>query len=320
MSIIRGNLSFDRAEVGMIASKGIHTVAKPTDVGGLGQYRMATATGAIAAGAQTDAEVLQFRWVDATKLCLIKRVEITGARATTAFAAGAVDIKLTQARTFTAVGSGTGSVTTAPIVLAATSVNASGVLTFTALSIPPKVGQTITINGTMSTGTINGTGAQSNAVYYVVGTPTATTATLSLTVGGSAVASTASTGAFTGCTSTLSSLLAGNGAKLRSTFAASAAPVIVTAGTAVLSAGTKLLDTIDTSWLVGHTSAGPGAATPIIGSSYLPTTTLFKADVSSGEYPILFRQDEGFAIRVSCPGTGVWSIGFVIHWAEVTEF
>lgn len=318
MTGLRSSKSMSYAGIGEETSSGLHTINKPT--AGLGHYKVSVLTGAIAAGAQTDGEVIQFRWADATKLCLVKCVSITGVRATTAFAAGTLDIKLTPARAFTAVGSGTASLSTSSAVLASTSVNASGVLTFTALNTAPKVGQTVTINGTMSTGTINGSATQTNAVYYVVGTPTTTTATLSLTPNGAAVTSTASTGAFTGCTSTLSSLLAGNNSKLRTTFSTSLGPTIVSAGTAVLGAGTKVLDVLDTGLISTHTSGGVSAATPIVGSIYLPTNYLYKADINCGEHPLVLAQNEGFVVRVTCPATGVWSLGATIYWTEVSEF
>jgi hypothetical protein len=51
-------------------------------------------------------EVFHFRWTDATRLALIHEIAITGMRATTAFAAGALDIFSTIARSWTADGSG----------------------------------------------------------------------------------------------------------------------------------------------------------------------------------------------------------------------
>lgn len=96
--------------------------------------------------------------------------------------------------------------TTGAQTLATPSINASGVLTFGTLTTAPVAGQAITINGTMSTGTIGGTAVQANT-YYVIANPapTVTSCAISATQGGTAVTSTASTGAFTGTTVTLSS-------------------------------------------------------------------------------------------------------------------
>lgn len=78
-----------------------------------------------------------------------------------------------------------------------------GVLTFTSTgSNIIQVGQTITIVGTMGSGTINGSATQSTT-YYVVATNGTTSATLGLTVGSAAVVASAA-GSLTGCTVTLS--------------------------------------------------------------------------------------------------------------------
>lgn len=224
---IRGNVSSSIAEVGGVEAMGLHVTCKPTETDGRGHFRVGAQTGAIAAGARTDAEVLQFRWTSSTSLAVIKKVDINGFIATTAFDAGAVNIKLTKATAFSVVGSGTGSSTV---------------------------------------------------------------------------------------------LLTGNNGKLRTSFATSAGPSIVVAGTAVLSAGTKTLETTDTALITSHTSAGTAAATPIIGNQYLPSYSLLKTDLANGEYPLVLGNNEGFAIRVTCPATGVWSLGFTIQWAEVAAF
>ena len=69
-------------------------------------YSVAVQTGAIAAGMTANGEIFQFRWDNATKRAAITEVSVTGMRATTAFAAGAIDIKMTVARAYTANGSG----------------------------------------------------------------------------------------------------------------------------------------------------------------------------------------------------------------------
>lgn len=106
MAIIEGGTTASLVEVGAAAAEGMHVIAKPQDVGTLGNYRFAGATGAIGAGAAANAEILQFRWTDATRFALIHKIRFTGMRATTAFAAGAIDIKATIARSFSASGTG----------------------------------------------------------------------------------------------------------------------------------------------------------------------------------------------------------------------
>jgi hypothetical protein len=69
-------------------------------------YSVSAVTGAVAAGAGANSEVFQFRWTSTTKLALICEIAVSGMRATTAFAAGAIDIKATVARAWTVDGAG----------------------------------------------------------------------------------------------------------------------------------------------------------------------------------------------------------------------
>lgn len=200
-------------------------VVKPHAFGALGHYKIATVTGAIAAGAAANSEVFHFRWTDATRLALINRILLTGMRASTAFAAGAIDIKATIARSWSADGTG----------------------------------------GTAAT-------------------------------------------------------LTGDNQALRTSMGTTLAGTIRTATTAALGAGTKTLDAQDIGCVTTHSSGGVGAATPIIGSIYLPITDLFQTDVASGEHPVVLAQNEGFVVRATVPATGVWNLGFEVAWAEVTAF
>lgn len=78
----------------------------PDALAAAGHYSIARATNGIAAGAASDSEVFQFRWTSTTKLAVVYEIGITGMRATTAFAAGPIDIKGTKARAWTVDGSG----------------------------------------------------------------------------------------------------------------------------------------------------------------------------------------------------------------------
>lgn len=104
------------ANVGAAAASGIHVIPKPVDysVGGnpvYGHYQVCVQTGAIGAGLASNSELLQFYWSDTTRLAIIQRVWLTGMRATTAFAVGSIDLKMTVATSWTAAGSGGGTVT-----------------------------------------------------------------------------------------------------------------------------------------------------------------------------------------------------------------
>lgn len=231
MAVIESGSGAAQANVGAANATPLHVVAKPQpyDVGGspvYGHYQIAVATGDVGAGAGADSEVLQFRWTDVTRMALIQRVWLTGMRATTAFAAGVIDLKLTRATAWTVAGTGGGTVT---------------------LTDPE--------------------------------------------------------------------------AELRSSqMGASLAAEIRVATTAALGAGTKTLDTGNFGQIVTHSSGGVGSATPIIGSIYLPTLELFTVDVGAGEHPLVLEDDEGFVVRATVPGTGVWNLGIGVKWAEVAYF
>lgn len=187
-----------------------------------GHYSVAVVTGDIAAGAGANSELLQFRWTNTLKLAVVYDIQLTGMRATTAFAAGSIDIKATKARAWTAAGTGGG--------------------------------------------------------------------TLTLTT---------------------------DEAQLRTNMAASVVGEIRVATTAALGAGTKTLDTQDFGQVITHSSGGVGSATPIIGSIYLPTTSLFNADSDAGDFPLVLVANEGFVVRATVPATGVWNLGMRVRWAEI---
>ena len=190
-----------------------------------GHYAVAVQTGAITAGASANSEIFQFRWDTAGKLAVITEVTVTGMIATTAFAAGAITIKATVARAYTANGSG---------------------------------------------GTAVEFGGDSNV----------------------------------------------DNAALRTNMNDSAASDFRIATTAALTAGTAVLEANDLGQITTHSSGGVGAATPIIGSIYLPVPYLFKADITNGQYPLILAADEGFVVRATVPITGVWTLGLLVKWAE----
>lgn len=182
----------------------------------LGSYIAVSTSGSLGAGAQTNAEVYQFRWSDATRLCVLESITVNFL-ATTAYAAGLLHITATQARSFTAVGSGTGS---------------------SAL--------------TLST---NNTG------------------------------------------------------KRKTTFSSSlvADTSIVVYGTAALSAGTKTFDNAPFAAIATNTTA----------TNIFTNQVLYQRNFQ-GEYPIVFAQNEGFALRLTCPATGVGVLYVTTQWSEVT--
>lgn len=100
-------------EVGAFAAKGAHILAKPQDYGAFGHYAAVLSTGSIAAGMAAVGELLQMRWVDASRVCLIHEIQILRFAATTAFAAGTFLFDVTRATAWSADGTGGSAVAVA---------------------------------------------------------------------------------------------------------------------------------------------------------------------------------------------------------------
>lgn len=111
--------------------------------------------------------------------------------------------------------------------------------------------------------------------------------------------------------------ISGQNAQLNSAFDTTALAVVRISTTAALAAPTWTLDAQPVGQLNSHSSAGFNAATPIIGSQYLPNEgDLFKVDLAAGQYPIVLGANEGVALQVTVPATGVWIAGVTMKWAE----
>lgn len=99
-------------QAGATAAEGLHIIPKPHDHGALGHYRGVFTTGTIAAGMAANGELLQMRWVDATRFCVITHVAVLEFRnITTAFAAGPYNFQAIRATAWSADGTGGGAVT-----------------------------------------------------------------------------------------------------------------------------------------------------------------------------------------------------------------
>lgn len=189
---------------------------------GTSHYSLSAETGSITAGAATKL-IWYCRWTSSTSVALIRKVELEGVIATTAFAVGQVLYQLSVARAFTAEN----------------------------------------------------------------GTPGGTALTIT-----------------------------GPNQRLSSPYASTGFGVVRISTTAVLGAPTWTLDSNPVSTINSHSSAGVNAATPIIGNQYIADGQLFNADIAGGESPIVLHQNEGLAIQVTVPATGVWIAGVNMKWAE----
>ena len=95
------------AEVDGTNYRAMRGTLRPIDYGALGSYRMSLLSGTMAAGLAANSEVFQFRWTDATRICVVTSVIWDGlSGSATAFAAGFSKVDMLVARSWTADGSG----------------------------------------------------------------------------------------------------------------------------------------------------------------------------------------------------------------------
>ena len=95
------------AEVDGTNYRAMRATLRPIDAGALGSYRISQLSGTMAAGLAANAEIFQFRWSDATRLCVVTSVIWDGlSGSATAFAAGFGKVDMLVARSWTADGSG----------------------------------------------------------------------------------------------------------------------------------------------------------------------------------------------------------------------
>ena len=76
------------AEVDGTSFRALRITPRPFDHGSLGHYSYGGFTGILPAALAANSEVFQFRWTDATRLCIINEIKIAAAVSTTFFAAG----------------------------------------------------------------------------------------------------------------------------------------------------------------------------------------------------------------------------------------
>ena len=95
------------AEVDGTNYRAMRATLRPIDHGSFGSYRVSGLSGTMAAGLAANSEVFQFRWTDATRICVVTSVIWDGlSGSATAFAAGFAKVDMLIARSWTADGSG----------------------------------------------------------------------------------------------------------------------------------------------------------------------------------------------------------------------
>lgn len=95
------------AEVDGTTFRAQRSVSRPVDHGALGAFCIGMRTGILPAALAANAEIFQFRWSDATRLCVVRKIRISASVSTTFFAAGVpLQIDLVKATGWSAAGSG----------------------------------------------------------------------------------------------------------------------------------------------------------------------------------------------------------------------
>lgn len=94
------------AEVDGTGFRAQRVTPRPIDPGALGAYRIGMVTGTMAAGLAANSEIFQFRWTDATRLCVVTKIQFDGMGSIVAFAAGVASFRCLASRSFTASGTG----------------------------------------------------------------------------------------------------------------------------------------------------------------------------------------------------------------------
>ncbi len=91
--------------------------SRPFDSAGLGAYAYGGLTGIIPAALAANSEIFQFRWTDATRFCIIRKIRISASVSTTFFAAGVpMQLDLIKSSAWTVQGTGGTGVTPAALL------------------------------------------------------------------------------------------------------------------------------------------------------------------------------------------------------------
>lgn len=114
------------AEVDGTAFRAQRVTPRPVDHGSLGAYSYGGFTGILPAALGANSEVFQFRWADATRLAVIRKVRISAAVSTTFFAAGVpITIDLVKSTAWTVAGTGGTGLTMAALLKRRTAMGSS---------------------------------------------------------------------------------------------------------------------------------------------------------------------------------------------------
>ena len=105
------------AEVDGTAFRSLRTTLRPTEHGSLGHYSYGGFTGILPAALAANSEIFQFRWTDATRLCIISEIRVSACVSTTFFAAGVpVQIDMLKSTAWSVAGTGGTAVSPAALL------------------------------------------------------------------------------------------------------------------------------------------------------------------------------------------------------------
>ena len=114
------------AEVDGAGFRAMRMSPRPLDHGVLGHYSYGGFTGILPAALGANSEIFQFRWTDATRLCLINEVKISAIVSTTFFAGGVpVQIDMVKSTAWSAAGTGGTAISPAALLKKRTSMGSS---------------------------------------------------------------------------------------------------------------------------------------------------------------------------------------------------
>lgn len=114
------------AEVDGTTFRAVRNVNRPTDHGSFGHYSYGGFTGILPAALAANSEIFQFRWTDATRICVVNEIKISAVVSTTFFAAGVpVQIDLVKSTGWSAAGTGGTAISPAALLKKRTSMGSS---------------------------------------------------------------------------------------------------------------------------------------------------------------------------------------------------
>ena len=94
------------ADVDGTTFRALRVAIRPADYGTLGSYSLSAVTGTLAAAIAANSELCQFRWTDATRLGVVRRVSVSAGLNAAATAAALLSLEAVIARSFTVAGTG----------------------------------------------------------------------------------------------------------------------------------------------------------------------------------------------------------------------